>query len=399
MNWRVKPLFGMLLLVVVAVTLSCRVTFRSGFIPFQLQNDGGASGKMSAAELNETLLLKYAAVDLAEEQWKQEIEQQMAGNFYNPGRKRTFLSPGRYVVRDVRSKSYRVIPVNIQSPEFYQLWMGFRKNLHGWWQNMRFEPDIMSGLVNLVKVPIDRNDSQASTERRYSSCAVVGSSGILLQSGNGELIDSHEMVIQLNNARTGGVERHVGSKTTLSFLNSHILHSCAAKEGCSCHPYGENVPIVEYICQPIHFLDYTQCKSSHKTPLVVTDARFDLLCARIVKYYSLKRFAEEEEAAKAKSLDQWLADWRSAHDSYYFHYSSGMQAVMLAVGICDKVISIFGFGKSKSAKHHYDTNQKAELRCHDYEAEYDLYHDLVDRPEVIPFVSDKFKFPPVVIYQ
>ncbi|KAG5515764.1 hypothetical protein RHGRI_036720 [Rhododendron griersonianum] len=394
MKGRVKPLFGMSLLVVVAVTLSCRVTFRSGFISFQPQNYGGTLGSMSTAELNETLL-KYAAVDLAEEQWKQEVEQQLEGNFYNPGRKRTFLSPGRYVVRDLQSKSYKGIPVNIQSPEFYPLWVEFRKNLHGWWQNMRFEPDIMSDLVNLVKAPIDRNDSQASTERRYSSCAVVGSSGILLQSENGDLIDSHEMVIRLNNARTSGFERHVGSKTTLSFLNSHMLHLCAAKEGCFCHQYGENVPIVEYICQPIHFLDYTQCKSSHKTPLVVTDARFDLLCARIVKYYSLRRLAER---AKTKSLNQWLADWRSAKDAYYFHYSSGMQAVMLAVGICDKV-SLFGFGKSNSAKHHYDTNQKAELRCHDYEAEYDLYNDLVHRPKAIPFVSDKFKFPSVAIYQ
>lgn len=396
MKGRVKPIFGMLLMVAVTVTLSWRATFRTGnFISFQLQKyEYGTLGNMSAAEFNE-MLLKYAAVDLAEEQWNKEVEQQIAGNFYYPGRKKTFLSPGRYIVRDLRSKSYRAIPVNIRSPDFYPLWLEFRQNLQGWWRNKRFEPDIMSSLVNLVKVKIDRNDSQASAEKRYSSCAVVGSSGILLRRENGDLIDSHEMVIRLNNARTTGFERYVGSKTTLSFLNSHMLHACAIKNECSCHPYGENVPIVEYICQPIHFLDYAQCNSSHKAPLVVTDARFDLLCARIVKYYSLKRFAE---GAKTKPLDWWLADWGPAHDGHYFHYSSGMQAVMLAMGICDKV-SVFGFGKSSSAKHHYDTNQKGELRCHDYEAEYDLYDDLIHRPEVIPFVSDKFKFPPVVIHQ
>jgi hypothetical protein len=145
-----------------------------------------------------------------------------------------------------------------------------------------------------------------------------------------------------------------------------------------------------YICQPAHFLDYTVCNSSHDAPLIVTDPRFDLLCARIVKYYSLKRFVEET----GKSLDEW----GSAHDGSMFHYSSGMQAVMLAVGICDKV-SIFGFGKSASARHHYHTNQKAELKLHDYEAEYDLYHDLVNNPQAVPFITDKFKFPAAVIYQ
>ncbi|KAB2015209.1 hypothetical protein ES319_D08G009000v1 [Gossypium barbadense] len=161
-------------------------------------------------------------------------------------------------------------------------------------------------------------------------------------------------------------------------------------ESCSCDPYGPNVPIVMYICQPVHFADYVMCNSSHEAPMLVTDPRFDVLCARIVKYYSVKRFVEE----MGKTLDEW----GPVHDGSLFHYSSGFQAVMLALGICDKV-GMFGFGKSASTAHHYHTNQKAELRLHDYEAEYEFYHDLVKNPRAIPFVSDKFRFPPVVIYR
>jgi len=212
----------------------------------------------------------------------------------------------------------------------------------------------------------------------------------LLQSENGELIDSHEAVIRLNNAKIKGFERNVGSKTTISFVNSNILHLCARRERCFCHPYGVDVPIVMYICQPVHLLDCTMCNSSHKAPLIVTDPSFDMLCARIVKYYSVRRFANET----GKPLEAWDA----SHDKVFFHYSSGMQAIMLALGICDRV-SVFGFGKSESAKHHYYTNQKGELTLHDYRAEYELYHDLVERPQAIPFISDKFKFPPVTIYQ
>ncbi|CAN1153174.1 Beta-1,6-galactosyltransferase GALT29A, partial [Linum perenne] len=119
---------------------------------------------------------------------------------------------------------------------------------------------------------------------RYGSCAVVGNSGILLQTEYGKLIDSHEMVIQLNKTNTEKFENNVGSKTDLSFVNSNILHLCGRREGCFCHPYGPNVPIAMYNCQPGHLLDYILCNSCHKAPLIVTDPRFDMLCMRFSWY-------------------------------------------------------------------------------------------------------------------
>lgn len=292
------------------------------------------------------------------------------------------MSAGKYRI-DFRARSTRGIPVSVRSPQFYRLWLEFRKHLQKWSQKRRFQSDIMPNLVDSFK-------GLVNIDRKYKTCAVVGNSGILLNHEHGKLIDSHEVVIRLNNARIGIYERNVGSKTSFSFVNSNILHLCARRESCFCHPYGEKVPIVMYMCQPVHFFDYVLCNSSHKAPLIITDPGFDVLCARIVKYYSLKRFLE------VTSKD--IGEWGSAHDGVNFHYSSGMQAVMLALGLCEKVC-VFGFGKSDSAKHHYHTNQKAELLLHDYEAEYEFYSDLVQRPEVIPFISDKFKFPPVVIYQ
>ncbi|KAH8499577.1 hypothetical protein H0E87_031328 [Populus deltoides] len=278
----------------------------------------------------------------------------------------------------------------LRSPQFYRNRLDFTRVLHDWSRKKRYEPEIMDELIGLVKGPIDRHDGLVVSERRYGSCAVVGNSGILMQKEYGELIDGHDVVIRLNNARTERYERNVGVKTNISFVNSNILHLCGRRQGCFCHPYGANVPMVMYICQPAHFLDYTVCNSSHNAPLIVTDPRFDVLCARIVKYYSLKRFVEETR----KSLDEW----GSVHDGSMFHYSSGLQAVMLAVGICDKV-GIFGFGKSASARHHDHSNQKAELKLHDYEAEYDFYHDLVNNPQAIPFITDTFKFPTAIVYQ
>lgn len=71
---------------------------------------------------------------------------------------------------------------------------------------------------------------------------------------------------------------------------------------------------------------------------------------------------------------------------------------MLALGICEKV-SLFGFGKSPQAKHHYHTNQKGELTLHDYEAEYQFYKDLANGSLDIPFLSEVgIDLPPLQIY-
>ncbi|KAL3530405.1 hypothetical protein ACH5RR_009727 [Cinchona calisaya] len=385
MKHSVRPLFSILFLLVVVGVLCVRVTLRNGY--FQLENETPFEEIAKFRVDNETLL-KYASIEISEPKWKQEIEELLEGKFGNQGgRHRSFLSSGNNRI-DIRAKSARGLPVQLRSPEFYRLWLSFQRHLNDWSKNRKFQSDIMVDLVNVVKDLMNKNNEGLG--RKYESCAVVGNSGILLNREHGKLIDSHEVVIRLNNARISSFEGTVGKKTTISFVNSNILHLCARRQGCFCHPYGDEVPMIMYICQPAHFLDYLLCNSSHKAPLVVTDPRFDVLCARIVKYYSLKRFAE----MTGKDLELW----GPTHDGENFHYSSGMQAVTLAVGICDKV-SIFGFGKSPGTKHHYHTNQKAELGLHDYEAEYDFYRDLVARPKVIPFISDKFKFPPVAIHQ
>uniref|UniRef100_A0A2P2NYV3 Sialyltransferase n=1 Tax=Rhizophora mucronata TaxID=61149 RepID=A0A2P2NYV3_RHIMU len=391
MKRSVRPLFSFLLLIVFAVTLCCRLLIHclsgGGFSSNELGSN--AIAHPSAPVFNNTLL-KYAAIDIGEAKTKQEIEELLEGNFAGQGRYKTFASWRRFNNHDASASSRRGIPVWLRSPEFYRYWLEFRRLLQEWARKRRFQADVMNELIRLLKIPIDRHNGLVASNRKYGSCAVVGNSGIMLQREYGKLIDGHEVVIRLNNARTERFEQHVGSKTHVSFINSNILHLCARRKGCFCHPYGPNVPVVMYICQPLHFMDYSICNSSHKALTIVTDLRFDILCARIVKYYSLKRFVEET----GKSLDEWSP----AHDGSLFHYSSGFQAVILAVGICEKV-SIFGFGKSALAKHHYHTNQKAELKLHDYEAEYDFYQDLVNNPQAIPFVSDKFKFPPVLNYQ
>ncbi|KAA0033411.1 beta-1,6-galactosyltransferase GALT29A [Cucumis melo var. makuwa] len=388
MKRTVRPVFSVLLFITFGITLIFRLIFRRGLSSFDLETNV-ITPRPPAFVFNSTLL-EFASVDLGEAQSKREIEQLLEANFGGPRTYKTYATWRRFNHYNKKARPSNSFPVTFRSPAFYRHWLDFRRALSGWVRRKGYATDIMPKLVRLIKHPLDKHNGLVGSDQRYPSCAVVGNSGILLNSDYGRLIDSHDVVIRLNNAKTDNYENKVGSKTNISFINSNILHLCARREGCFCHPYGPNVPTVMYICQPVHFMDYTICNTSHKSPLLVTDPSFDALCSKIVKYYSIKRFVE----ATGKSPEEWS----SAHEGPLFHYSSGMQAVMLAVGICDKV-SIFGFGKSVSAKHHYHTNQKAELSLHDYEAEYAFYYDLISRPQRIPFLSDKFKVPPTVLYQ
>jgi beta-1,6-galactosyltransferase len=242
--------------------------------------------------------------------------------------------------------------------------------------------------------------AELAAGRRFRTCAVVGNSGVLLGSGRGARIDAHEFVVRLNNARVAGFAGDVGARTSLSFVNSNILHQCATRSavsvaGCGCHPYGRAVPMAMYVCQPAHLLDALICNATATPdspfPLIVTDARLDALCARIAKYYSMRRFVA--------ATGEPASNWTRRHDERYFHYSSGLQAVVMALGVCNEV-SLFGFGKAPGAKHHYHTNQKKELDLHDYEAEYQFYRDLQVRPASVPFLDEApgFKVPPVKLY-
>jgi len=63
-------------------------------------------------------------------------------------------------------------------------------------------------------------DEDPTDGRVYETCAIVGSSGILLNYKRGAEIDSHDMVFRFNSAPTKGFEEFCGRKTTHRITNS-----------------------------------------------------------------------------------------------------------------------------------------------------------------------------------
>ncbi|KAG6555339.1 hypothetical protein Mapa_003382 [Marchantia paleacea] len=300
----------------------------------------------------------------------------------------------------------------LHKPMYFQHRATFRRRLKMLAINfgMTFEPKVLQELLEKVKEPMDNhyhrlNHSGLTPGARYKTCAVVGNSGEILNTTRGSFIDSHEMVIRINNAKARvfaqSLADFIGSKTTLMFMNSHILHQCSRNWKCSCHPYGSEVPIMLYLINMEHVLDVTYCGKEHTAPLFLTDRRFDMLVEKIGRWYSIKRFIVKGIAQKLAERRHWelFKQWEIVHRKDY-HYSSGLQAVVLALGLCEQV-HLFGFGKSPKFQHHFHTKQRAEHYSHDYEAEYSFYYDLEKKSiDANPFLCQTATpIPPVHVFR
>lgn len=100
------------------------------------------------------------------------------------------------------------------------------------------------------------------------TCAVVSSSGYLLDNLYGSKIDKYDFIIRCNNAPTKGYEQHVGSKTHMQILSHHYLTAMFNKQDFDrCYKYDNNfdaeailkyryIHILLVINRPITYQEY-----------------------------------------------------------------------------------------------------------------------------------------------
>jgi hypothetical protein len=147
----------------------------------------------------------------------------------------------------------------------------------------------------------------------YNKCAVVGSSGILLNYENGKFIDEHDAVFRFNSAPTkGGLEAHAGSKTTHRITNTQ---NWAFREGK------------------------------------------ELLLVHMRSHASLAAFLKTRKGDKSirmAAFDQGFVE-HMAH-SLSFMPTSGLYGIIIALSRCHEV-NLFGFQVSSehgALYHYYD---------------------------------------------
>lgn len=92
-----------------------------------------------------------------------------------------------------------------------------------------FRDSVNASVLRAWQSAVAANMTRDVTTRRRS-CAVVGSSGVMINASLGRRIDAADHVIRMNTAPTVGFEEHVGSKTTIRVATLNAgLH--ARREG------------------------------------------------------------------------------------------------------------------------------------------------------------------------
>ncbi|XP_071964946.1 CMP-N-acetylneuraminate-poly-alpha-2,8-sialyltransferase-like [Antedon mediterranea] len=82
-----------------------------------------------------------------------------------------------------------------------------------------------------------KNPSRKKTIGSYDTCAILGNSGILIDSHCGKEIDAHDFVLRSNLAPTVGYTNDVGNKTNLTTLNSekcNYIANCLKHDKLRC---------------------------------------------------------------------------------------------------------------------------------------------------------------------
>eukprot|EP00240_Pyramimonas_obovata_P004137 CAMPEP_0118941434 /NCGR_PEP_ID=MMETSP1169-20130426/33871_1 /TAXON_ID=36882 /ORGANISM="Pyramimonas obovata, Strain CCMP722" /LENGTH=363 /DNA_ID=CAMNT_0006886183 /DNA_START=187 /DNA_END=1278 /DNA_ORIENTATION=- len=261
-------------------------------------------------------------------------------------------------------------------------------------------PTLLSRIKRAIDVYLGVSKSAATFGKRWPSCAVVGNSGTMIGRGYGPNISAHAAVWRLNLAPSVGFEPHVGGRTMVSFINGHRINYCAKQEKCACSSYGARVPVLVSMWSDFHWQDLRFCREHRpQDKFIIIDATVQQVCSRIVTAYADRRRAREEAELSGiavnsapEGVDPPLKRRFPRPD-----FSSGMEAITVALTLCDRV-SIYGFGKAPGVPHHYwENTTKNEYGLHDYAAEQIYFDDLVNGRE-IPILTGSIDIPPVSFY-
>ncbi|XP_074554758.1 ST3 beta-galactoside alpha-2,3-sialyltransferase 8 [Halichoeres trimaculatus] len=184
---------------------------------------------------------------------------------------------------------------------------------------------VMSKMFDVITPPKQDFKPHPSRCRR---CAVVGNSGNLRESGNGNLINSHDFIFRMNKAVTRGFEKDVGNRTTY-----HLLYPESAVDVD---------PGVSLILLPFKLRDLEWLTSALSTGEVKM---------------TYMRVKERVQADKDKVLVVNPAFFKYVNDRWTEHHgrypSTGMLAIIFALHTCDQV-SVFGYGANQEGNwHHY----------------------------------------------
>eukprot|EP00241_Pyramimonas_parkeae_P015510 CAMPEP_0114283928 /NCGR_PEP_ID=MMETSP0059-20121206/4374_1 /TAXON_ID=36894 /ORGANISM="Pyramimonas parkeae, Strain CCMP726" /LENGTH=573 /DNA_ID=CAMNT_0001404711 /DNA_START=46 /DNA_END=1767 /DNA_ORIENTATION=- len=167
----------------------------------------------------------------------------------------------------------------------------------------------------------------------FSTCAVVGSSGSLMNASFGRAIDSHETVLRINQAPTNNkFHKHVGSKTTFRLINTRWANK-----------YGDQKFLEEGLLSVTRAKPRAYDNMARYLTMARSDVRMLYLSSRVVSS------ARRVMVGYRVQLDE------VGRGPYHGGStpSSGYLAAFLMMQLCDK-LTLYGFGLDDDSGNHQE---------------------------------------------
>ncbi|XP_019628764.1 PREDICTED: alpha-2,8-sialyltransferase 8B-like [Branchiostoma belcheri] len=222
--------------------------------------------------------------------------------------------------------------------------------------------------------------------RHYRTCAVVGSGGILTESGCGAEIDAHEFVIRPNLPPLRRYHRDAGSRTNLTIVNGRRLMkiSRALETLLRGKPWVTAMPHLDLNLfeSPGMIFSYSFIfTEKRRNEMRVVDTVLKMHNKPTITAFTSTSFLDNRRVYKELAGIEW--DFPS----------TGLNSFALASTFCDR-ISMYGFYpmplyQSKRVRYHYFDDHTAS-ESHDFDGEYALLRQL-DAMGVIRHVVGKCK--------
>lgn len=194
------------------------------------------------------------------------------------------------------------------------------------------------------------------------SIAIVGNSGYLLQNKYGKLIDSHDLVLRMNNFITTGYEESVGKKFDI------------------------------YICN--FFRDINFENIAHTPNIIISSVPnnfFKNENGHLTSFHSKEITNGAKKLAQKKIFSPRTSSYKKYADNLGSKPSTGLMAIILAKEILSPIaknIFITGFSFFQG-KNHYFSNQPADTRTHSPEGEIKFAKKLILESEASNISTDK----------